>query len=170
MIESRQKVFRRFWHCVMPRSMLSDGPKPFTLLGEPIVLWLDGEGVPAAMADRCCHRTAQLSKGFYEAGNLVCGYHGWSYNRDGKCVRIPQQPDTAIPAGAKVASYRCEARYGYLWVALEEPLLPIPVLLEAGRSGFRQVDQFYEPPNCSGTRFMENAFDLAHQSFVHKAM
>jgi phenylpropionate dioxygenase-like ring-hydroxylating dioxygenase large terminal subunit len=170
MIEARQKLFRRFWHCVMPLAMLADGPKPFTLLGENIVLWQDGEGNPAAMLDRCCHRTAQLSKGFYDKGNLSCGYHGWAYDRSGKCVSIPQQPDSAIPAGARVKAYRCEARYGYVWVALESPLLPIPDLPEAGKPGFRQVDQFYEPWNCSGIRFMENAFDFAHQSFVHKAM
>ena len=29
----------------------------------------------------------------------------------------------AIPAGAGTPSYRCEARYGYAWVALAEPLL-----------------------------------------------
>ncbi|MBC7780086.1 MAG: aromatic ring-hydroxylating dioxygenase subunit alpha [Proteobacteria bacterium] len=170
MIEVRQKVFRRFWHCVMPLSLLDDGPRPFTLLGERIVLWLDGEGKPAAVRDRCCHRTAQLSKGFCEGGNLVCGYHGWTYDRGGRCVKIPQQPDSAIPFGARVAAYHCEARYGYAWVALEDPLLPIPVLPEAGQPGFRQVDQFYEPWNCSGMRFMENAFDFAHQSFVHASM
>ncbi|MFN7751308.1 MAG: Rieske 2Fe-2S domain-containing protein [Pseudomonadota bacterium] len=170
MIEAKQKVVRRFWHCVMPIARLEQGPQPFTLLGERLVLWLDDTGTPVAMADRCCHRTARLSRGWCEGALIVCGYHGWAYDRTGKCVRIPQQPDSAIPSGAKVPSYRCEARYGYAWVALEEPLLPIPHLPEAGAEGFRQVDQFYEPWNCSGIRFMENAFDFAHQSFVHSAM
>jgi phenylpropionate dioxygenase-like ring-hydroxylating dioxygenase large terminal subunit len=170
MIEARQKVFRRFWHCIMPLSMLESGPQPFTLLGEPIVLWQDAQGQPVAMQDRCCHRTARLSKGSCAGGNIVCGYHGWSYDRSGKCVLIPQQPEGSIPAGARVTAYACEARYGYAWVALETPLLPIPDLPEANAPGFRQVDQFYEAWNCSGLRFMENAFDFAHQSFVHKAM
>ena len=84
----------------MPLEHLADGPKPFTLLGENIVLWLDRDGNPAALQDRCCHRTAKLSKGFCEDGNIVCGYHGWTYDRTGKCVRIPQyDPGTQIPVG-----------------------------------------------------------------------
>ena len=57
-------MFRKFWHAVMPLSALADGPKPFTLLGEDIVLFLDETGAPAALKDRCCHRTAKLSKGW----------------------------------------------------------------------------------------------------------
>jgi phenylpropionate dioxygenase-like ring-hydroxylating dioxygenase large terminal subunit len=37
--------------------------KSFQLLGQPLVLWLTETGDPAALADRCCHRTAQLSRG-----------------------------------------------------------------------------------------------------------
>ena len=61
---TKQKVLRRFWYATLPVGKLQDGPKPFTLLGENIVLFLDGEGKPAALADRCCHRTAKLSKGW----------------------------------------------------------------------------------------------------------
>ena len=64
MLTAQQPVFRKFWHAVMPLSMLEGGQvQPFTLLGEPIVLFLDAHGQPAALKDRCCHRTARLSKG-----------------------------------------------------------------------------------------------------------
>ncbi|KRC01210.1 hypothetical protein ASE11_06180 [Hydrogenophaga sp. Root209] len=36
------------------------------------------------MKDRCCHRTARLSKGRCKDGNIQCGYHGWVYNRSGR--------------------------------------------------------------------------------------
>lgn len=92
------KVLRRFWYATVPTDMLADGPRPFTLLGEKIVLFLDGEGRPAALADRCCHRTAKLSKGWSNNGHLTCGYHGWTYDRAGKLVRIPQlSPDQPLP-------------------------------------------------------------------------
>ena len=64
MLVTQQPVLRHFWHAVMPLSALAQGPKPFTLLGENIVLFLDGTGEPAALRDRCCHRTARLSKGW----------------------------------------------------------------------------------------------------------
>lgn len=40
MLTSQQRVFRKFWHAVVPMSRLREGqPVPFTLLGEPIVLF-----------------------------------------------------------------------------------------------------------------------------------
>jgi len=169
MLVTQQKVLRRFWYCTMPLGELDAGPKPFTLLGEHIVLWRDAQGQPAALLDRCCHRTAKLSKGFCEEGNLVCGYHGWTYDRSGACVRIPQyEPDVKIPSGARVQSYRCEARYGYVWVALDEPLLPIPELKEDADPAFRRIHQFYETWKCGAFRLMENSFDSAHPAFVHR--
>src|SRR5262245_31155849 len=90
MLCTKQKVLRRFWYATVPVDRLADGPKPFTLLGENIVLFLDSEGKPAALADRCCHRTAKLSKGWSDDGLIICGYHGWTYDRTGKLVRIPQ--------------------------------------------------------------------------------
>src|SRR5437762_13786323 len=90
MLVTKQKVLRRFWYPVTPLAMLEEGPKPFTLLGERIVVWRDGDGRVSALEDRCCHRTAALSRGYYEGGALVCGYHGWTYDYRCQVVRIPE--------------------------------------------------------------------------------
>lgn len=170
MIVTQQSVLRRFWYATIPLYYLDSGPKSFTLLGEKLVLWKTADGKPAALYDRCCHRTAQLSKGFVDdSGNIVCGYHGWTYDCNGHCIRIPQNPEMSIPAGARVESFRCVARYGYAWVALDEPLAPIPVFFEDQDVSFRRILQFYEQWKTSPLRFMENAFDNSHFSYVHKA-
>src|SRR5262245_55516519 len=112
MLVTQQKVFRKYWHAIMPLSMLTSGPKPFRLLGTDIVLFLDAEGQPAALLDRCCHRTAKLSKGHCVDGRLQCGYHGWTYDRSGKVVFIPQyDASRPIPEDYRTPSFRCTARY-----------------------------------------------------------
>jgi phenylpropionate dioxygenase-like ring-hydroxylating dioxygenase large terminal subunit len=171
MLTSRQPVFRRFWHAVMPLSMLEAGaPQPFTLMGEPIVLFLAGDGRPAALKDRCCHRTARLSKGRCVNGALECGYHGWTYDGGGRVIRIPQyEPERPIPADYRTTAYRCQVRYGYVWVALEEPIAPIPEMPEHGAAGWRTIFQFYETWATSPLRALENSFDNSHFSFVHRA-
>ena len=169
MLTTRQKVLRRFWYAVMPMPFLDDGPKAFRLMGEDIVLWKQADGTPAAVADRCCHRTAKLSRGFVENGNLACGYHGWTYDCTGACVRIPQQPELAIPTHARVPAYRAQEKYGYVWVALEDPLRPVPDFPEDDLPGYRRILQFYEEWKTSPLRMMENSFDNSHFSFVHKA-
>jgi phenylpropionate dioxygenase-like ring-hydroxylating dioxygenase large terminal subunit len=159
MLVTQQPVLRRFWYALMPVSMLADGPKPFTLLSERLVLFMGKEG-PVALADRCCHRTAQLSKGWVDDGVIVCGYHGWRYDQSGACVCIPQQADNApIPAGARTDAYHCQEKYGYVWVCLGEE----------GQPQYRRIFQFYEEWQTSPLRFMENSFDNSHFSFVHKA-
>ncbi|RZI70207.1 MAG: Rieske (2Fe-2S) protein [Variovorax sp.] len=166
MLVTQQPVLRRFWYAVMPMARLDAGPQPFKLLGEDIVLWKKADGTPAAVRDRCCHRTAKLSKGFVEGDNIVCGYHGWTYDCSGACVKIPQAPDMAIPAGAKVQAYHCAERFGYAWVALDDPLMP---LLDAEEEalGHRRIHQFDETWATGALRMMENSFDTAHFAFVH---
>ncbi len=166
-LTTKQKTFRKFWHAVVPIAQLQAGPMPFRLMDEDIVLFLDAEGRPAALRDRCCHRTAKLSKGWCEGGNLVCGYHGWTYDRDGRVVAIPQLAGASVPRHATPA-YRAVERYGYVWVALEEPIAPIFEIPEALDPGFRRVDQFYDRWETSPLRLMENSFDAAHFSFVHR--
>jgi phenylpropionate dioxygenase-like ring-hydroxylating dioxygenase large terminal subunit len=169
MLSTQQAVLRRFWYAVMPLSHLKDGPQPFTLLGEKIVLFLDDQGQPAALKDRCCHRTAQLSKGWCDGGHITCGYHGWTYDRTGAVVRIPQyEAERAIPCQFKTTAYHCQARYGYAWVALDDPIDPIPDVPEFDDPQFRCIFQFYETWATSGLRFMENSFDNSHFSFVHR--
>lgn len=168
MLTTRQKVLRRFWYATERLETLKEGPKPFTLMGEKLVLFLDGNGEPAALMDRCCHRTAKLSKGWCEDGLIVCGYHGYSFDRGGTLIKIPQfSPDQIVPR-LGVRSYHCAAKYGYAWVCLDEPLAPIPDVPEDLDPRYRRIQQFHDTWKTSAFRLMENSFDNAHFAFVHK--
>jgi len=170
MLVTKQPTLRRFWYPVMSIKQLADGPKPFRLLDTNIVLWLTADGTPAAIADRCCHRTAKLSRGYCDGDRIVCGYHGWQYDRSGAVVRVPQTAVTRDRRSAmRVPAYNAAERYGYVWVALDDPLTPIPEFEEATTPGFRKIDQFYDAWECAGLRLMENSFDMAHIAFVHRA-
>jgi phenylpropionate dioxygenase-like ring-hydroxylating dioxygenase large terminal subunit len=168
-LTTRQRVLRRFWYAIMPVASLRDGPKPFRLLGEDIVLFLDGADRPAALRDRCCHRTAKLSKGWCDNGELVCGYHGWRYDSMGRVTRIPQLDPAAATPRHSTDAYACVERGGYAWVALEEPLRPLFDIPEDGAPGWRRIHQFYDTWQTAPLRLMENSFDNAHFSFVHRA-
>lgn len=169
MLVTKQPVLRRFWYPVLPIDRLTTNqPQAFQLLGEKIVLWL-ADGKPAAAIDRCCHRTARLSKGVVIDGCVRCPYHGWTFDRQGICVNVPQIGMQTIPASYRVQAYHCAERYGYVWVCLSDSLMPIPDIPEAENSQMRLIPEFYESWHCSGLRLMENSFDNAHFSFVHAA-
>lgn len=168
MLVTQEPKLRDFWYAVMPLSELQAGPKPFVLLGEKIVLWLDQDGKPAAIQDRCCHRSAKLSCGFVQNGCVVCPYHAWEFNSLGACVHMPQLPDREVPKNYKVPGFKCTQRYGYAWVCLGEPMTPIPEIAEAADPAFRQIQCFYETWNTSSPRVVENELDMGHFSVVHR--
>jgi phenylpropionate dioxygenase-like ring-hydroxylating dioxygenase large terminal subunit len=100
----------------------------FASSGRTSLIFLDAAGEPAALEDRCCHRTAKLSKGWIRGGHIVCGYHGWEYDRTGKLVTIPQFPIEQPVPEASAKSFNAATRYGYVWVCLGEPINDIPEL------------------------------------------
>lgn len=164
-------VFRRFWYPAVALAELAAGPRPFTLLGQPLVLWLGADGAPVAFHDRCPHRGVALSMDSKVVdGALRCGYHGWRYGPGGEVVEIPQQPGQSTAGHRRCATrVRSTARYGYAWVCLDEPLADIPLLPHADDPAFRQVFEFDETWRVNLFRIIENALDIAHVSYVHNS-
>ena len=113
-------------------------------MAQYIVLFLDAVGEPAVLEDRCCHRTARLSKGWTKDGHILCGYHGWEYDRSGKLVTIPQFPFEQAAPDARARSFHAKTGYGYVWVSLGEPIDDIPDLPYEEDLSFRRIHQFDE--------------------------
>ena len=138
------------------------------LLGEPVVLYRRTDGRPVALEDRCCHRHAPLSSGRVRGDNLECGYHGFTYDPSGRCVKIPAQ-DT-IPPNARVRSYPVVERHQFVWIWMGDPALADDGLIE----DFHWLD---DPAwRFRGERLelrgnylllVENLCDLTHLPFVH---
>ncbi|MEO1590543.1 MAG: aromatic ring-hydroxylating dioxygenase subunit alpha [Cyanobacteria bacterium J06632_22] len=168
MLVTQHAVFRQFWYPVMPLEHLKSGPQAFSLLGQPLVLWLNNAGRAVAVEDRCCHRSAKLSQGKVKQGQIQCPYHGWCFDGAGVCTQVPQLVDQPIPRAYRVRSFCCDQRYGYAWVCLDEPMAEIPAIPEASDATFRYIPEFYETWDCAGLRLMENSFDNAHPHFVHE--
>ncbi|MEO1403563.1 MAG: aromatic ring-hydroxylating dioxygenase subunit alpha [Cyanobacteria bacterium J06635_1] len=167
MLVTQHPVFRQFWYPVIPMASLQPGPQAFRLLGQNLVLWLDETGHPAAAEDRCCHRSAKLSQGTVQQGQIQCPYHGWCFDPNGACVQVPQLVEQCIPKTYKVQAFSCAQRYGYAWVCLDVPMTDIPTIPEAEDPQFRLIPEFYEVWHCAALRLMENSFDNAHPHFVH---
>ncbi|VXD14734.1 Rieske (2Fe-2S) region [Planktothrix serta PCC 8927] len=91
-----QPEFNFFQHWY-PLALLADldpkYPKSITLLGIRLVIWKpQGQQNYQVFLDECPHRLAPLSEGRIDekTGNLMCSYHGWEFNSQGVCSRIPQ--------------------------------------------------------------------------------
>ena len=156
MLNTRQKVLRDFWYATLPVDKLKDGPKPFRLLGEDIVLFPAEGDAPAALEDRCCHRTAKL----LDQGRpyrMRLSRLGIRSRR--KAAEHPQFPSGHPLPDDRARAFHARERYGYVWVCLREPLLDIPDLPQEREPTFRRIHQFDELWKCSALRMMENSFD-----------
>jgi phenylpropionate dioxygenase-like ring-hydroxylating dioxygenase large terminal subunit len=157
---------------MMPKAMLDAGkPVPLRLFGRDIVLRRAKDG-PATVTDLCPHCGARLSLGFVDhdvpdGPAIACPYHGWAFGADGRCRKVPQAHEPLRGMKGGTTGHHAAARYGWIWVALEDPITDIPEIREAADPAFRQIDEFHEEWAVAGLRLMENSFDMAHLSYVH---
>ena len=164
-------VFRHFWYPVARADALGTAPIARHLLGEELVIWSPAPGIVSAAVDRCPHRDARLSTGWLDDScGLVCPYHGWVFGEDGAPTSIPQLPDaSAYPSKATLTTYRAVERYGWIWVALAEPYLPIPDIAQIDDGGWRVVDEPESDWACTSAHLVDNNIDPAHIAYVHRA-
>jgi phenylpropionate dioxygenase-like ring-hydroxylating dioxygenase large terminal subunit len=91
--------WKKAWYPMAVIQDMDEGrPNKLQLLGEKLVAWKDGEGEWRVFEDRCPHRNVPLSEGRIEKdGNLMCSYHGWRFNGEGKLVELPQATEEQLP-------------------------------------------------------------------------
>ena len=115
------------WHPLVELARVTASapvPVPVALDGVPwAVAILDGD--PTALHDVCPHRRVPLSAGRVTAGPvgdvLECGYHGWSYDRQGGCARIPALGEGVVPRGmGSVRVLRTGVFAGIVWGATDD--------------------------------------------------
>ena len=138
-----------------------------TICGEPIVFYRSAGGEPVALADRCVHRQYRLSASALDGDNLVCGYHGFTYDTTGTCVQVPGQ--RRIPRTARVKSYPVVEQDSFIWVWIgDEAADPQTV----PRAPWLASDEWttvcgMEPLAARYGLLIDNLLDLSHETYLH---
>lgn len=163
------ELLRRYWHPVYPEIQLRENPvRNVRILGEDLVLYRDRSGDLGLIGQRCPHRMTSLSMGIPEEHGLRCCYHGWLFDRDGRCVEQPLEPPTStFKDRVRIAGYPVQAMGGLIWAYLgpaPAPLLPQwDLFVKPG--GFRQIVAHRLP--CNWLQVMENHGDMGHATYLH---
>jgi phenylpropionate dioxygenase-like ring-hydroxylating dioxygenase large terminal subunit len=141
---------------------------PRTVAGRRLVMFRREDGRPAALENACWHRLLPLHKGRLQGDELTCGYHGLTFDPDGRCTFMPSQK-TVNPA-ARVRSYPVLERHRFVWVWTGDPALADPDRVPdlhynddpewAGDGKLIHVDANYK-------LIVDNLMDLTHETFVH---
>jgi len=136
--------------------------------GLPIVLYRGKSGQAFALEDRCAHRQVPLHLGVVNGDELKCHYHGWSYNRAGKCVNVPYLGTDRMPTGVK--SYPAREVDGLIFVFPGDATLAesrLPKALGSSQRKDYKTRQLNREVACHYTFMHENLFDMNHQ-FMHR--
>jgi phenylpropionate dioxygenase-like ring-hydroxylating dioxygenase large terminal subunit len=167
-------MYINFWYPICTTESLAEAnPQRVEMLGVRLVAFRDEDGNPNVLADTCVHRGGSLGKGKVVGNNVRCPYHGWEFNGDGVCTKIPSMKKGNPPARAKVDSYPVQEKYGIIFAFLgdlpEAERPPLHLVEEYGLEGWQfsgplsfEIEAYYE-------RSIENGLDPVHNEFVHPA-
>lgn len=151
------------WHPLAHANELGR-PLARTLMDVPVVLFRAGQAA-AALVDRCPHRNVPLSRGRICGTHLVCPYHGWRFDGNGRCVGVPGTDTVSEAAARRLAVHEAA---GLVWVSLAAQPPPFPVLRP--ELSDPALDRFWWPLPASRARLLdaiENLLDPAHPHFLH---
>ena len=182
------------WYPVAVIDLLDTSkPHPTQLLGKDIVVWKDGAGKWNVFEDKCPHRLAPLSEGRVEDdGTLLCAYHAWRFDGDGKCTGMPQasskEEEDRVRANPRSCAFTrpCMEAQGLVWAwgeggkeaeleARMTPPLVVPEIEGVGKNGeapggaYRNHWQVRDMP-YGWAAFFENAIDPAHAVVSHHTL
>ena len=172
--------FFQHWYPLLPVEDLdSQKPTNATLLGIPLVIWkAKSDSSYQVFLDRCPHRLAPLSEGrIDDSGNLMCSYHGWEFDRNGTCQRIPQADNPELIAKKQdnfcVTVYPSRQENDLLWVWMDADTseiadrtsLPLSSKIDASK-GFVWSSMVRDLAYDWQT-LVENVADPSHVPFAH---
>jgi len=160
-------ILAKNWFPVARVVDVTEKPLAVTLLDLELVVYRTPTGIHVGR-DLCPHRGVPLSMGCVEGEHLMCAYHGLRFATNGKCVKIPAQPEIQPPAKFKVAMFPVEERYGLVWTCLmPDGEAKIPAMPSWTDESFQQI----LPPTVdiegSPGRQVEGFVDVAHFAFIH---
>ena len=115
-------IFNREWLCV---GRAADIKAPgdyltFRIGDQPVVTIRGKDGVVRSFANICLHRMMQLLTGSGNCRRIVCPYHAWTYDIDGRVIGAPYMDKSAgfKPREQKLPEIRTEIWHGWVYVTL----------------------------------------------------
>ena len=130
------RLFHASWLFVGHHSQLAESGAYFTgrLGSTPIVCVKGDDGAIRTFINRCPHRGAEVCQG--AAGNakrLVCPYHGWTFELDGKLSWVPLREEYRGSACDRLdglqAAAATEVYRGFIFACLKEPVCSLLAFL-----------------------------------------
>ncbi len=159
------------WYAALESKELRPGQSQEVLfMGRPIAVFRGEDGAVRAVENRCAHRHLKLTEGQVVGCKLVCAYHGWAYDGEGR-AHIPHDLFGHKAPDLRIGTVPVKERYGLIFIFPGDPeratLRDIPAIpeLEGNEPWPHAIVRF----DCPGHHSMliENVSDFTH-GFLHR--
>jgi phenylpropionate dioxygenase-like ring-hydroxylating dioxygenase large terminal subunit len=104
--------------------------------------------------------------------NIQCPYHGWEFDTEGACAKIPALDTPMTNKASRVPSYPVCEREGYVWVFTDCTQAPnhtpysLPFIDDSRYLTIRYEAEFEATLHATA----ENVLDVPHTAFLHAGL
>ncbi len=120
----RERLFGREWICIgRVEEIANPGDyMTFQLCDEPLIAVRGRDQVIRVLSNVCRHRGTVLAEGRGNRPRLVCPYHHWSYDLDGRLIGAPRLDAHATfdKTDCRLPEFPSEEWHGFLFVNLAD--------------------------------------------------
>ncbi len=176
----QRHLFGRSWVYAAHDSQFAEpgGYHVCDIAGAAVIVVRGTDGEVRAFRNACRHRGAPVVRGTGgQARLLVCQYHSWTYDLEGRLVRVPDERDFVglCTADRGLPPVRCE-RWGGWWFVNLDPeagalldwLDPLPRLMaDVARSPVRVIDTKTVELRCNWKVVAEGFLEVYHARTIH---
>ncbi|SEO02705.1 Phenylpropionate dioxygenase, large terminal subunit [Paracoccus alcaliphilus] len=119
-----ETIFAKEWVCVGRAEGLANPGDYLTydLAGQPVVVIRDKSGQLRAFSNVCLHRMSTIVEGTGNKRLLVCPYHAWTYDLEGRLRGAPFMTRTTgfCKENYALPQIRCEKWLGWIYITLDK--------------------------------------------------
>jgi choline monooxygenase len=173
-------IFRKDWFCVAREEELANSGDyfAFRISKEPVLLCRDRAGKIRAYLNMCRHRGVELVSGAGRASQLVCPYHGWTYDLDGRLKGAGYMADSLgfDRAEWRLPELKVALWGGWIFLTLNPQPVPFDGYIEdfAGKFGYLGLEtlrtglRLEVTLKCNWKLMVENFIDFYHVNVLHR--
>jgi phenylpropionate dioxygenase-like ring-hydroxylating dioxygenase large terminal subunit len=176
-----EQIFRKEWLCP---GLAAEIPKPgdyitFSIAGQPVFCVRGRDGHVRTFSNVCLHRMMILLEGSGNRSRIVCPYHAWTYDTQGRVIGAGHMERSAgfDKSTLCLPELRTEIWHGWIYVTLD-PLAPSmaerlagldPVVARYGMDRYIPVVRQDHVWNTNWKLLNENFMEGYHLPVAHKA-
>jgi phenylpropionate dioxygenase-like ring-hydroxylating dioxygenase large terminal subunit len=178
--QERAALFSRSWLLAAHRDELPERGsfRLWRRSGSPILIVRGHDDEIRAFYNACQHRGAPLVR--EETGRaqrLVCKYHAWTYELDGRLARVPDEEDFVDldKSCHGLRPVRCETWGGWIFVCEDTGAPPLldslgqvaSDMAQYGPESLRMIDRHSVRLSCNWKAAIDAFLEVYHLKFIH---